>query len=116
MVVGHAKGLATRAQTLEDLRCAQAILLSALLNATLEQTAAEPGVRRASVGRHQAKVRSRLTHRHSGIRSGAGGVARRCRFKKSASSRRLGPNRLRMTACSSSRHCAPHWPSALAGL
>ena len=61
-VVEHAKGLATRAQTLEDLRCAQAVLLPALLNATLEQTAAALGVGRASVGRYQAKVRSRLTH------------------------------------------------------
>ena len=62
MVVEHAKGLASRAQTLEDLRCAQAVLLPALLNATLEQTAAALGVGRASVGRYQAKVRSRLTH------------------------------------------------------
>ena len=61
-VVEHAKGLASRAQTLEDLRCAQAVLLPALLNATLEQTAAALGVGRASVGRYQAKVRSRLTH------------------------------------------------------
>ena len=61
-VVEHAKGLATRAQTLEDLRCAQAVLLPALLNATLEQTAAALGVGRASVGRYQAKVRRRLSH------------------------------------------------------
>ena len=61
-VVEHAKGLAARAQTLEDLRCAQAVLLPALLNATLEQTAAALGVGRASVGRYQAKVRGRLTH------------------------------------------------------
>jgi len=61
-VVEHAKGLATRAQTIEDLRCAQAVLLPALLNATLEQTAAALGVGRASVGRYQAKVRHRLTH------------------------------------------------------
>ena len=61
-VVEHAKGLAVRARTLEDLRCAQAVLLPALLNATLEQTAATLGVGRASVGRYQAKVRRRLTH------------------------------------------------------
>jgi len=60
--VEHAKGLATRAQTIEDLRCAQSVLLPALLNATLEQTAAALGVGRASVGRYQAKVRQRLTH------------------------------------------------------
>ena len=62
LVVEHAKGLATRAQTIEDLRWAQAVLLPALLNATLEQTAAALGVGRASVGRYQAKVRQRLTH------------------------------------------------------
>ena len=61
-VVEHAKGLATGAQTIEDLRCAQAVLLPALLNATLEQTAAALGVGRASVVRYQAKVRHRLTH------------------------------------------------------
>lgn len=61
-VVEHAKGLVRRAQTLEDLRCAQAVLLPALLNATLEQTAAALGVGRASVGRYQEKVRRRLTH------------------------------------------------------
>jgi len=37
-------------------------LLPALLNATLEQTAAALGVGRASVVRYQAKVRRRLTH------------------------------------------------------
>jgi len=36
--------------------------MPALLNATLEQTAAALGVGRASVGRYQAKVRRRLTH------------------------------------------------------
>ena len=61
-LVEHATGLASRAQTIEDLRCAQAVLLPALLNATLEQTAAALGVGRASVGRYQAKVRRRLTH------------------------------------------------------
>ena len=61
-VVEHAKGLAARAQSIDDLRCAQAVLLPALLNATLEQTAASLGVGRASVGRYQAKMRRRLTH------------------------------------------------------
>ena len=61
-VVEHARRLAAGAQTLEDLRCAQAVLLPALLNATLEQTAEALGVGRASVGRYQAKVRSRLLH------------------------------------------------------
>lgn len=58
-LVEHAKILAVRAQTAEELRCAQAVLLPALLDATLEQTAAALGVGRATVGRYQAKVRAR---------------------------------------------------------
>jgi transposase len=61
-LVEHAKRLATQAQSVEDLRCAQAVLLPALLGATLEQTATALGVGRATVGRCQAKVRKRLTH------------------------------------------------------
>ena len=61
-LVEHARTLATRAETAEELRCAQAVLLPALLNASLEQTAAALGVGRATVGRYQAKVRARLTH------------------------------------------------------
>jgi transposase len=60
-MVEHAKVLATGAKTVEDLRCAQAVLLPALMNATLEQTAVALGVGRASVGRYQAKFRTRLT-------------------------------------------------------
>jgi len=61
-LVEHAKRLAAQAQSVEDLRCAQAVLLPALLGATLEQTAAALGVGRATVGRFQSKVRRRLTH------------------------------------------------------
>jgi len=61
-VVEHAKKLAAQAKSTDDLRCAQAVLLPALLSATLEQTAAVLGVGRATVGRYQAKVRRRLTH------------------------------------------------------
>lgn len=61
-VVEHAKRLAGQARTTEDLRCAQAVLLPALLEATLEQTATALGVSRASVARFQAKVRHRLAH------------------------------------------------------
>lgn len=61
-LVEHAKGLAARARSLDELRCAQAILLPALTGATLEQTACALGVARASVGRFQAKVRRRLSH------------------------------------------------------
>jgi transposase len=58
----HAKGLAARAVTLEELRCAQAVLLPALLDASLEQTATALGAGRATGGRYQAKVRRRLSH------------------------------------------------------
>lgn len=61
-VVEHAKMLAVQASTADDLRCAQAVLLPALLDATLEQTATALGVGRATVVRYQAKVRRRLTH------------------------------------------------------
>ena len=61
-LVEHAKRLAAQAQSVEDLRCAQAVLLPALLAATLEQTAAALGIGRATVSRCQAKVRRRLTH------------------------------------------------------
>ena len=61
-VVEHAKRLTMRAASVEDLRCAQAVLLPALLGATLEQTASVLGVGRATVSRYQAKVRRRLTH------------------------------------------------------
>lgn len=61
-LVEHAKRLAAQAQSVEDLRCAQAVLLPAMLGATLEQTAAALGIARATVGRCQAKVRKRLTH------------------------------------------------------
>ncbi len=61
-LVEHAKRLAAQATTTDDLRCAQAVLLPALLDATLEQTAAVLGVGRATVGRYQAKTRRRLTH------------------------------------------------------
>jgi transposase len=61
-VVEHAKRLAAKAESAEDLRCAQAVLMPALLSATLEQTATVLGVARATVSRYQAKVRRRLTH------------------------------------------------------
>lgn len=59
-LVEHAKRLAAQARSVEDLRCAQAVLLPAMLGATLEQTAAALGVGRATVGRCQAKMRKRL--------------------------------------------------------
>ncbi|MCA3219504.1 MAG: hypothetical protein ING59_13280, partial [Burkholderiales bacterium] len=61
-LVEFAKRRASQATTVEELRSAQAVLMPALLGATLEQTAAVLGVGRATVGRYQAKVRRRLTH------------------------------------------------------
>ena len=58
--VEHAKVLAAQAQTADELRYAQAVLLPALMDATLEQTAAALGVGRATVTRYQAKVRRGL--------------------------------------------------------
>ena len=60
-LVEHAKRLVAQAVSAEDLRCAQAVLLPALLGATLEQTASALGVGHATVSRYQAKVRRRLT-------------------------------------------------------
>lgn len=59
-LVAQAQSLAIEAETLEDLRCAQAVLLPALLDATLEDTAAALGVGRATVARLQALLRRRV--------------------------------------------------------
>ena len=59
-LVVQAQMLALEAETLEELRCAQAVLLPALLDATLEETAAVMGVGRATVPRYQARLRRRL--------------------------------------------------------
>ena len=60
-LVEHAKRLLAQAKSAEDMRCAQAVLLPALMGATLAQTAIALGVGHATVSRYQAKVRSRLT-------------------------------------------------------
>jgi transposase len=59
-LVAQAQALVVEAATLEDLRSAQAVLLPALLDATLDETAAALGVGRASVVRLQALLRRRL--------------------------------------------------------
>ena len=59
-LVAQAQMLALEAETLEDLRCAQAVLLPGLLDATLEETAGVMGVGRATVPRYQARLRKRL--------------------------------------------------------
>lgn len=58
-LVGKAQGIAAVAKDLHTLRGAQAVLLPALLNATLEQTAALLGVSRATVPRLQNELRRR---------------------------------------------------------
>ena len=59
-LVAQAQALAIEAATLEDLRFAQAVLLPAMFDATLEDTAAALGVGRATVVRLQARLRRRL--------------------------------------------------------
>lgn len=58
-LVGKAKEIAAVAKDLHTLRGAQAVLLPAMLNATLEQTAALLGVSRATVPRLQNALRRR---------------------------------------------------------
>lgn len=59
-LVAQAQALAIEAKSLDDLRCAQAVLLPAMLDATLEDTAAALGIGRATVPRLQARLRRRL--------------------------------------------------------
>jgi transposase len=59
-LVAQAQALVLEAKTAEELRCAQAVLLPALLDATLEQTAAVLGVGRATVARYQSRLRERV--------------------------------------------------------
>lgn len=58
-LIGRAQELLAAAKDLDTLRSAQAVLLPALLNATLEQTAALLGVSRATVPRLQNGLRRR---------------------------------------------------------
>ena len=60
-LVGKAQELLATAKDLKTLRSAQAVMLPALLNATLEQTAALLGVSRATVPRLQNDMRHRCT-------------------------------------------------------
>jgi transposase len=53
----QARAAVGKAASLEELRCAQAVLLPGMLGATLEQTAAVLGVGRATVPRLQARLR-----------------------------------------------------------
>lgn len=58
-LVAQAKAVITKTTDLEEFRCAQAVLLPALLGATMEQTAALLGVGRATVPRLRARLRQR---------------------------------------------------------
>jgi len=55
-VVARAQAAVTEATSVDELRCAQAVLLPALLGATLAQTAVLLGVGRATVPRLQARL------------------------------------------------------------
>ena len=63
LAVKRAQAAADTAATIEELRRAQAVLLPALLGATLEQTASALGVGRATVPRLQAAFRQRSASR-----------------------------------------------------
>ncbi len=59
-MVAQAQALVLEARSVDELRCAQAVLLPAMLDATLEQTAAVLGVGRATVARYQSRLRQRV--------------------------------------------------------
>jgi hypothetical protein len=73
-LVAKAQDLALQANTLEDLRCAQAVLMPALLGTTLEQTAAVLGVGRATVARYQSRLRDRVARPAAAAPQAFGGV------------------------------------------
>jgi transposase len=61
ITIRRARAAAADAQSAEELRCAQAILLPALTGVTWEETAALLGVGRASIPRLQVRFRQRAT-------------------------------------------------------
>ena len=74
-VVARAQAAVTEATSVDELRCAQAVLLPALLGATLAQTAVLLGVGRATVPRLQAR-RGRRGQAKSAAPRGWGGRRR----------------------------------------
>lgn len=74
-LVSQAQVVAVEANDVESLRCAQAVLLPALLGATLEQTALLLGVGRASVSRLQARLRQQCAQPDA-VRASWGGRRR----------------------------------------
>ena len=63
LAIKRARTAVADAQSAEELRCAQAILVPALVGVTLDETAALLGVGRASVSRRQAWFRQRGNRR-----------------------------------------------------
>jgi len=61
ITIKHARDAVADAQSVEELRCAQAVLLPALAGVTWDETAAMLGVGRASIPRLQARFRRRTT-------------------------------------------------------
>ena len=74
-LVSQAQVVAVEASDVDSLRCAQAVLLPAVLGATLEQTALLLGVGRASVSRLQSRLRQ-LCARPDAVRPSWGGRRR----------------------------------------
>jgi transposase len=74
-LVAKARALVSKATDLDEFRCAQAVLLPALLGATMEQTAALLGVGRATVPRLRARLRQQGAERMA-LRPGWGGRRR----------------------------------------
>jgi transposase len=73
-LVKRARDAVSNPESMTELRSAQAVLLPAIMGATLEQTAALLGVSRASVPRLQARFRQRMQTEQSP--SGWGGRRR----------------------------------------
>ena len=74
-LVSQAQVVAVEANDVQSLRCAQAVLLPALLGATLEQTALLLGVGRASVSRLQTRLRQQCAQPDA-VRASWGGRRR----------------------------------------
>ncbi len=72
ITVKHARAAAAKAQSAEELRCAQAILLPAVTGITWKETAVLLGVGRATVPRLQARFRQRATRGKVSLRNWGG--------------------------------------------
>jgi hypothetical protein len=63
-LVRQAQHAVSKPKDTTELRCAQAVLFSAIMGATLEQVAALLGVSRATVPRLQARFRQSMQQAH----------------------------------------------------